>query len=186
MKLIAGLGNPGSKYTNTKHNIGFRITNKLASKYNSKLKKKFFKKANQARISIAGEDILILQPLTYMNLSGGCILGFQKKLGLDLTDLLVVCDDVNLPIGKIRIRPVGSPGGHNGLVSIVDSLGSEEFPRLRIGIKADRPAEDLSKYVLSGFNREQAEAIEGVIDKAVSACESWIDNGIEPTMNKYN
>ena len=186
MKLIAGLGNPGPRYKNTRHNIGFRVTDKIVSKYNGTLKKKFLKKANQANISISGENVLILQPLSYMNLSGGSILRFQKKLRLDLQDLLIVCDDINLPIGKIRIRPAGSPGGHNGLASIIDSLGSEKFPRLRIGIKTDKSVEDLSEYVLSGFNSEQAQIMKQVLDKAVSACESWITDGTEATMNRFN
>lgn len=186
MKLIAGLGNPGQRYKNSRHNIGFRVTDKLVYKYNARLKRKFFKKAREANLSILGERILVLQPLTYMNLSGGCILHFYKRLKLNLKDLLIICDDINLPIGKIRIRAGGSAGGHNGLISIISSLGSEEFPRLRIGIKTEQPIEDLSEYVLSEFEKEQEKIISQVINEAVLACENCIKDGIEVTMNKFN
>lgn len=186
MKLIAGLGNPGRKYVNTRHNIGFRVTDKLVYKYNARFKKKLFKKAREANLEISGERILILQPTTYVNLSGSCIRHFYKRLRLNLKDLLIICDDINLPIGKIRIRPSGSAGGHNGLASIINWLGTEEFPRLRIGTRAEEPVEDFSEYVLSEFSKDQDKIIEHVVDKAVLACESWIKDGIEVAMNKFN
>ena len=186
MKLIAGLGNPGKKYIKTKHNIGFRVTDKLVDKYNARLKKKFLKKAKQANLSLLGQNVLVVQPLTFMNLSGGCILYFYKKLRLDLKDILIICDDINLPVGKIRIRPSGSAGGHNGLASIIDLLGAEEFPRLRVGIRAEEPAEELSEYVLSEFKQEQEPIIKQAVNNAISACESWIKDGTEATMNKFN
>ena len=186
MKLIAGLGNPGKKYVNTRHNIGFRVTDKLVYKYNVRFKKKLFKKAREANLEISGERILILQPTTYVNLSGSCIWHFYKRLKLDLKDLLIICDDINLPIGKIRIRPSGSAGGHNGLASIISWLGTEEFSRLRIGIKTGEPIEDFSEYVLSEFSKSQQQTIEQVIENAILACESWIKDGVEVTMNKYN
>ncbi len=186
MKLIAGLGNPGRKYVNTRHNIGFRVTDKLVYKYNTRFKKKLFKKAREANLEISGKRTLILQPLTYVNLSGSCIWHFYKRLRLNLKDLLIICDDINLPIGKVRIRPSGSAGGHNGLASIINWLGTEEFPRLRIGIKTEEPIEDFSEYVLSEFSKDQDKIIEHVIDKAVLACESWIKDGIEVAMNKFN
>jgi len=186
MKLIAGLGNPGRKYVNTRHNIGFRVTDKLVYKYNARFKKKLFKKAREANLEISGKRTLILQPLTYVNLSGSCIRHFYKRLRLNLKDLLIICDDINLPIGKVKIRPSGSAGGHNGLASIINWLGTEEFPRLRIGIRTEEPIEDFSEYVLSEFSKDQDKIIEHVIDKAVLACESWIKNGIEVAMNKFN
>ncbi|UCH12523.1 MAG: aminoacyl-tRNA hydrolase [Candidatus Omnitrophota bacterium] len=186
MKLIAGLGNPGKKYVNTRHNIGFRVTDKLVYKYNAGFKKKLFKKAKEANLEISGERILILQPTTYVNLSGSCIWHFYKRLKLDLKDLLIICDDINLPIGKIRIRSSGSAGGHNGLASIISWLGTEEFPRLRIGIKTGEPIEEFSEYVLSEFSKSQQQIIEQVIENAILACESWIKDGVEVTMNRYN
>lgn len=185
MKLIAGLGNPGKEYINTRHNIGFCITDALAAKHNAKLKHSLFKKVNKTNLSIPGEEILVIQPLTYMNLSGNCIFKFYKSLKLNLKDILVICDDINLPLGKIRMRASGSAGGHKGLESIINSLGSEDFSRLRIGIKKET-AEDLSEYVLSEFAKEEKGAIEEVIDKAIYACETWIKDGIEIAMNKYN
>lgn len=186
MKLIAGLGNPGQRYKNNRHNIGFRITDKLVFKYNTKLKRKFLKKVKQANLSILGEEVLVVQPLTYINLSGECILHFYKRLNLNLKDILIICDDINLPMGKIRIRPSGSSGGHNGLSSVINSLGSEDFPRLRTGIKTEKPVEDVSEYVLSKFKPEEMKTIEGAVNDAVSACESWIKEGIEAAMNKFN
>lgn len=186
VKLIAGLGNPGRKYENSRHNVGFRVTNRLAYKYNAKLKQNIFSRSRQANVSILSEDVVIVQPLTYMNLSGGCISHFYKKLKLSLQDLLVIYDDVSLPLGKIRLRPGGSSGGHNGVESIITALKSEEFTRLRIGIQAQPLPDNLSEYVLSGFDKEQENIIEGVIDTAVSACESWLRDGAETAMNKFN
>ncbi len=198
MKLIAGLGNPGQKYINSRHNIGFRVTDKLVHKYNATLKRKFLEKVlpafgfaerragRQASLSISGEDVLVVQPLTYMNLSGNYISYLHKRLSLNLKDIFIICDDINLPIGKIRIRPSGSAGGHNGLASIINSLGSEEFPRLRIGIRTGKPIRGLSEYVLSEFEQQENIIIEQIIDNAVSACESWAKDSIEATMNKFN
>lgn len=186
MKLIAGLGNPGRRYKNTRHNIGFRVIDKLANKYNAKLKRQFFQRAKAANLSILGENILVIQPLTFINLSGGCIRHFYKSLKLNLKDLLVICDDINLPLGKIRIRPSGSAGGHNGLTSIIDSLGTEEFPRLRIGVGRAQPIEDFVEYVLLNFAEEEEKTVEQATEEAASACESWIKDGTEVAMNRYN
>lgn len=186
MKLIAGLGNPGKKYENTRHNIGFRATDSLIAKYNAKFKKRFFDNARQANILIAGQAVLVAQPLTYMNISGHSILMFSKKLKIEPGSILVICDDINLPIGKIRIRQSGSAGGHNGLSSIITSLGSEAFPRIRIGIGQQEPAKDLSEYVLSEFTREQNKAIETSISQAVCACVDWVQCPIEKVMSVYN
>ncbi len=186
MKLIAGLGNPGKKYQNNRHNIGFRVTDKLACKYNVKLKKKLLQNCRHANILSLGQDVVIVQPLTYMNRSGDCILYFYKKLSLNLQDILIICDDINLPLGKIRLRPGGSAGGHNGLSSVITSLASEEFLRLRIGIKTDEPISDLSEYVLLNFSKEEEEIIERATDDALCACENWLEYGTETAMNRYN
>jgi len=186
MKLIVGLGNPGRKYANTRHNIGFRVVERIAYKYNAKLKRKFLTKAKLMNLSIFGENIVVIEPQTYINLSGGCVLYFYNRLRLNLQDILIICDDINLPIGKIRIRPKGQSGGHNGLGSVINSLGSENFPRLRIGIKTARPVENLFEYVLSEFKDEEKRIIAQVIDYTVFACESWIKNGIEAAMNRFN
>ena len=186
MKLIAGLGNPGKKYQSNRHNTGFRVTDKLACRYNVKLKKKLWQNCRLAEISASGQGVVIIQPLTYMNRSGDCILYFYKKFKLSLQDILIICDDINLPLGKIRIRPGGSAGGHNGLSSVATSLASEEFPRLRIGIKTDKPVSDLSEYVLLNFSKEEEEIIERAADDALCACENWLEYGTEAAMNRYN
>ncbi|MBN1405637.1 MAG: aminoacyl-tRNA hydrolase [Candidatus Omnitrophica bacterium] len=186
MKLIAGLGNPGTKYINTRHNIGFEITEKLVSRYNAKFKKPFFNKAKEAGISICGEKITVAQPLTYMNLSGNSIFKFYRNLHLNSKDILVVCDDINLPFGKLRMRSAGSAGGHNGLESVINMLGSEDFPRLRVGIKQDADIENLSDYVLSEFTEEECAQMGDIVNRAISACEAWVKDGIEAVMNKYN
>ncbi|MFH0731745.1 MAG: aminoacyl-tRNA hydrolase [Candidatus Omnitrophota bacterium] len=186
MKLLAGLGNPGESYTRTRHNIGFRIADSLAAKYNAKLKKKFLTNAQQASASVLGERIIVLKPLSFMNRSGPCVLHFYKKLNLKLEDILIICDDISLPIGKMRLRPGGQAGGHNGLESIIDSLGDQGFPRLRIGIDNNKTISDLSEYVLSEFTPDEERAMRHIVDNAVNACECWITDGIEAAMNKYN
>ena len=135
---------------------------------------------------MAGEKIVILEPLTYMNLSGPCISGMARYFKLDLKDILVICDDINLGLGKVRLRPSGSAGGHNGLDSTITSLGSEFFPRPRIGIESEDEVKDLSEYVLSDFRKSEELILEDILDKVADMCYSWIENGIEATMNKYN
>ena len=186
MNLVVGLGNPGSKYINTRHNIGFRVVEKLAEKYNTSIRKRLFSNARECRLTSSGRKLLLIQPLTFMNLSGIAVKGYLKRLKLDKDSLLVICDDVNLPFGQIRLRPNGSAGGHNGLSSIIERLGDANFPRLRIGVGSEGTIRDLSEYVLSDFKEDELIDVEGAISQAVAACECWLRVGINKAMNTYN
>ncbi|NQT95679.1 MAG: aminoacyl-tRNA hydrolase [Candidatus Omnitrophica bacterium] len=186
MKLIVGLGNPGTKYINTRHNVGFRVVDELAQRHNTKLKKKLFGNAKEAQFKKYGEKCILIQPYTFMNLSGSCIRGYIRKLDITLDNILVICDDINLPLGTARIRPDGSAGGHNGLESAIKGLGGSVFPRLRVGIKPEAEIDDLSDYVLSDFESDEIGIVKESIVEAADACECWIRDGIDKAMNVYN
>lgn len=186
MKLIVGLGNPGSKYIKTRHNLGFRVVSELAKRCNVELKKKLFGKAKEAGSTLFGKRLTLMQPLTFMNLSGNCVLRYADKFKVSLDSALIICDDINLDLGQIRIRPQGGTGGHNGLESIIKSLGTNNFPRLRIGIKTEEEPGDLAEYVLSDFEKNEAPLAEEAIVKAADLCECWIRYGIDKAMNLYN
>ncbi len=186
MNLVAGLGNPGSKYINTRHNIGFRVVERLAEQCNASIRKRFFANAKECRLTAFGRKILLIQPLTFMNISGVAVSAYLKRLKLARSDMLVICDDVNLSLGKIRIRPNGSAGGHNGLLSIIERLSTTDFPRLRVGIGSEIRITDLSEYVLSDFEPNELTDVEESIVQAAAACECWLKNGIDAAMNRYN
>lgn len=186
MKLIVGLGNPGSKYVNTRHNIGFRVIEKLAQMYNAVVRKKLFTSARECVIRYSGERIVLIQPLSFMNLSGKVVSAYLKRHKLGYESMLVVCDDINLPLGRIRIRPKGSAGGHNGLSSIIESTGTTDFPRLRIGIKTQDIAGDISEFVLSDFDRYEIDRVKEAVPRSIEACECWLRGGIEKAMSIYN
>ena len=185
MKVIAGLGNPGTKYAGTRHNIGFDTVTALADKYNIKLKDKKFNGLIGEGF-IEGEKVMLVQPQTYMNLSGECvglIAGFYK---LEAEDIIVICDDINLDTGRLRIRAKGSAGGHNGLKNIIAHLGTEAFPRIRIGVGEKTEGWDLADYVLARFSGEDEATMRKAIKNAVGAVETWISYDIGKAMNLYN
>ncbi len=156
MKLIVGLGNPGKLYIDSRHNIGFSVARALKKKHKIFLKKDSFTHSLNGKGKIRGKDFILTLPSTFMNLSGVAVSSLLKKYGIDLDNLLVVCDDVDLEFGKMRIKPDGSSGGHKGLASIIDSLRSARFARLRIGIGRPKKKElEVSQYVLSPFSREE-------------------------------
>lgn len=186
MKIIAGLGNPGEKYKNTRHNIGFMATETLASKYN--INGKFDSKFNAiiGKGLIKGEQVLIMQPLTYMNLSGEAVAKVLNWYKADISDLLVVFDDISLDLGIIRFRPSGSAGSHNGIKSIISCCGSQEFARLKIGI-GPNPGEHLwASYVLEKFSEKESELLKKVIPLSVEAVEDYLFSGMNFAQNKYN
>lgn len=189
MKLIIGLGNPGNEYKWTRHNVGFEAIDKLAYDFNINVNKNKFKAIYGEGI-IHGEKVLLIKPLTYMNLSGECVrdfLNFYKDI--ELSDILVICDDINLPLGSIRIRKKGSDGGQNGLKNIIYQLGSDSFPRLRIGIGQKPPHFTLANFVLSKFNKDEEEDIVKGITNATDAIEIFIkdkENGLSNAMNLFN
>lgn len=186
MKIIAGLGNPGDKYKNTRHNIGFMATEAFASKHNisGKLNSKF--NAIVGKGLINGEEIIIVQPLTFMNLSGEAISKVINWYKADISELLVVFDDISLDLGKIRFRPSGSAGSHNGIKSIISCCGGQNFSRIKIGI-GPNPGEHLwASYVLEKFSAEESEILKKIIPFTAEAIENYLLKGINFAQNKYN
>ena len=185
MKLIAGLGNPGDNYFNTRHNIGFAAIDKLCYLYNIKLNLKH--KALMNLCEISGQKIIFAKPQTYMNASGDSVVPIVDFYKVDVKNLIVAHDDMDLPVGKIRLRPGGSGGGHRGIASIIQNFGGlKNFPRVRIGI--GRPPENWSvnSHVLSKFNDEDAKKISAALDELVPAVLCIFREGIDNAMNKFN
>lgn len=183
MKLIVGLGNPGLNYKNTRHNIGFNIVEKVALDCNLKFKRDSIVKSFLAKD--IKKDLLIVKPLTFMNLSGIVVKKIIKNYNVSLEDLLVVYDDVDLNFARLKFTYAASSGGHKGLQSIIDSVESLDFSRLRFGIGHD-DACDTSDYVLSKFNKDQKKILGIAIEKAAQASLLWFEAGIKKTMDKYN
>lgn len=186
MKLIVGLGNPGIIYSGTRHNIGFEVIKQLAKTEKIALKKEKNIKALLGKGKIGDGPVLFSLPLTFMNLSGEAVKSIINRYKIEIADLLVVCDDLDLEFGRIKICSGGSSAGHRGIKSMASSLEGTEFNRLRIGI--GRPKEDLSTsdFVLSRFNRQEKKDILGIINKSVECCNAWVEEGIEKTMNNFN
>jgi peptidyl-tRNA hydrolase, PTH1 family len=184
-KLIVGLGNPGREYEKTRHNVGFDVLDRLAERHGfTPPRREFRGLLREGRI--ADQRVFLLGPQTYMNLSGESLALFLRQKPLEPASLLVVADDIALPVGKLRLRGQGSAGGHNGLKSIIDHLGAKEFPRLRVGVGGPRDPSLQIDFVLGQFSRAERKIIDETIDIAVDAVESWIARGLEPTMNAYN
>jgi len=185
MKLIVGLGNLGRKYDQTRHNVGFEVLDRLAKRFgDAAAKDKFDGRLMEARIG--GERVLLLWPHTFMNRSGESVGPAFEFYKLDLADLLVVCDDFNLPVGKLRFRRDGSAGGQNGLADIIRRLGTEEFARLRLGIGPVPENWDAADFVLSKFAASERDTIEETIARAADGAECWVTDGIETSMNQFN
>lgn len=185
MKLIVGLGNPGRKYEGTRHNIGFEVIAELARRYDvGRPKAKF--NAEIAETIIRNEKTLLMCPLTFMNLSGQSVRAAFDFYKLSRDEILIICDDVNLPLAKLRLRPGGSGGGQNGLNDIIERLGSQQFSRLRIGIDRPPPEWEVSNYVLGRFSTEDLVLIEPSIKLAGDAVACWIGEGIDQAMNRFN
>jgi PTH1 family peptidyl-tRNA hydrolase len=185
MKLIVGLGNPGRKYEKTRHNVGFETLNLVAERSAAPTAKDKFD-GRVAEVTIAGERTLLLWPHTLMNLSGQSVLGALSFYQLQLTELLVVCDDFNLPLGTLRFRSQGSAGGQKGLQDIIRRLGTEEFSRLRIGIGPVPDAWDAADFVLSRFGAGERPVIKETTERAAEGVECWVAEGIAASMNKFN
>jgi PTH1 family peptidyl-tRNA hydrolase len=184
MKLVVGLGNPGRKYQGTRHNVGFQVLREIARRREvGRLKSRFGGEIAEA--SIDGESTVLLWPLTFMNLSGQCVQMAVDYYGLSLGDLLVICDDFNLPLARLRFRPGGSAGGHNGLNDIIRRLGSQ-FNRLRIGIGVPPPQWDVADFVTGRFDPMDQPVIDTAVIAAADAAEYWISAGIQSAMNRYN
>jgi len=185
MKIIVGLGNPGRKYAKTRHNVGFMVASALADKHGIRLSTKAFNSLI-GRGRVLGEEVIVALPQTYMNRSGEALKAILSRKKTGICDLLVVCDDVNLSLGIIRIRDGGSAGGHNGLTSIIEYLGSGGFARLRIGIGKDTKSADLSGYVLSVFKKAEEAILDEAVETSVDCCETWINGGVKGAANQFN
>ncbi|MCI6696444.1 MAG: aminoacyl-tRNA hydrolase [Solobacterium sp.] len=185
MKLIVGLGNPGKKYENTRHNTGFAVIDRTLAKLNVELDKNKFN-ADYTMINRNGEKIYILKPLTYMNLSGEAVAPFMKYFGIEPEDLVVVHDDLDLPVGKIRLRQSGSCGGQNGMRNIIDLLGDSNIKRIRVGIGKD-PLIPVVDYVLGKTKKEDLEVYNQALDKASDALIYWLDHDdFSKVMSNFN
>jgi PTH1 family peptidyl-tRNA hydrolase len=185
VKIVAGLGNPGGPYRGTRHNVGFEVVDLLARRHDLAFEAAPAD-AVQAKWRTNGDVVLVAKALTFMNLSGPPIAELVRYYRVSLTDLLVVSDDVNLPLGRLRLRPGGSEGGHNGLRSVADALGTVDYPRLRIGVGRGDERRDLADHVLARFDEDEQPGIGGAIARAADAVEAWIQQGFETVMNAYN
>lgn len=195
MKLIVGLGNPTSEYVGTRHNIGFEVIDRLSQRLSLALapgefdrlaKAKFNGLVMDGALPGGGEKLLLLKPLTYMNLSGKSVQSAMAFYQLSPPDILIALDDLALPCGKIRLRAGGSSGGHNGLKDIERVLGTNEYPRLRLGIDAPPPRIPGRDYVLGRFTAAQRELLDPAVDRAASAALAFVESGIAAAMNRFN
>lgn len=186
MFIIAGLGNPKKEYDNTRHNIGFAMIDKMAEKYHISVKD-IRNKAMTGKGIVNGQKVLLVKPMTFMNLSGESIRPLVDYYKTDITqELIVISDDINLPAGQIRIRKKGSAGGHNGLKNIIAQLGSEEFQRIRIGVGGKPENYDLADYVLGHFSREEKSVLDKAVLMAVEAAEIMLAKETDRAMNEFN
>lgn len=185
MKLLIGLGNPGSKYELTRHNAGFWVVDALAEQLGVSVKDAKVK-AMVGEARVGGERLVLAKPMTYMNLSGESVQGLTAMYRTPLSAVLVVYDDLDLPTGALRLRASGSPGTHNGMRSIVASMGTQQIPRLRMGIGLPGPHEDVAKYVLTPLPRDEVKLMAEAVARASDAVRLWVSLGIEAAMNQYN
>ncbi len=182
MKAIVGLGNPGEEYRATRHNVGFDVVDELARRWNVNLKSW---KSIAGLAIVRDRGALLAEPRTFMNASGEAVRRIAAFHKIDPADVLIVVDEVQLPVGRLRIRPFGSAGGHNGLKSVIEHVG-EAFPRLRIGIGRGDPRCDLADHVLSTFGRDERDVIDRAVVRAADAVETFVAEGITATMNRFN
>ncbi|MHC4600041.1 MAG: aminoacyl-tRNA hydrolase [Planctomycetota bacterium] len=183
MKLVAGLGNPGARYARTRHNLGFRVADRLAERASVAFGPDRAE-AWTARLRWGEEAVIVVKPQTFMNLSGGAVEPLARWYRIEPDSILVVCDDLDLPQGRIRIRRGGGDGGHRGLASVLNALGTEAVPRLRIGI--ERSAMDPEAWVLAPMEGEEMAFFDDAVESAADAVETWATDGIETSMNRFN
>ena len=185
MKIVVGLGNPGSEYSQTRHNVGFMAIDAWAAKHGVVTWKNKFE-AQIAEIKINNEQVILVKPQTYMNLSGVAVAPIVKWYKAQLEDVIIIYDDMDTTLGKIRLRRKGSAGGHNGIESILVNLGQEDFPRVRVGISRPPQGWTVVGYVLGKFSKEEQGIVVEVLEKIGLALESWLKEGLDKAMNKFN
>ena len=185
MKLVAGLGNPGAKYRGTRHNVGFEVMDLMARRHGL-----VFETAPadalQTRWRRPDDAVVLVKPLTFMNVSGQAILALAHFYKVSLADVLVVTDDVNLPVGRLRLRATGTDGGHNGLKSVAEHLATIDYSRLRIGVGRGDLRRDLADHVLARFEPDEESGIEAAVARAADAVETWVSDGLAKAMNVFN
>jgi PTH1 family peptidyl-tRNA hydrolase len=182
-RLVLGLGNPGERYRGSRHNLGFRVARELAQRRDVEMDRL------ECNALVARDgDLLLAMPQTFMNRSGYAARCLVERYGIASGDLLVVYDDVELPLGRLRLRPGGGPGGHRGMESVIHNLRTEAVPRLRLGIRPENLAagEDLVEFVLAPFPADERPLVERLVERAAEACEAWLEHGIDSAMNRFN
>ncbi len=184
--LIVGLGNPGEKYEGTRHNVGWRVADELGERGRFPIQRLKFRALTNTAV-IGGQSALVMKPVTYMNLSGEAVAEAARFYKLPPDHVLIISDDVDLPVGRLRLRKGGSAGGHNGLKSVIQHLGTDQFPRLRLGVGAKpRPDYDMVDWVLSRFQGEDKQRVDEAVLRAADAVECLLRDGIEKAMNRFN
>ncbi len=184
MRLIVGLGNPGRRYRVTRHNVGARVVEALARRHGVTLREEGW--ADVGALTLDGVRVLLARPQTYVNVSGTAVADLRRRHRVPLPHLLVVYDDLDLPLGQIRLRAGGGHGGHNGMRSIIDALGEQGFPRLRLGIGRPPAGVDPADYVLGRFDRTEAALVDAAVERAAEAVEMFVREGIERAMSAFN
>jgi len=183
VELVVGLGNPGAEYVATRHNVGFRVVDELARRSGAA---SWQRRGSSLVIGVErGRPVVLAKPQTYMNRSGVAVLALATAIGVVPASILVVADDVDLPLGRLRLRRTGGPGTHNGLRDVVDAVGTG-FPRLRVGVRGERPWDDLADYVLAPFETDEQSAVDAVVARAADAVEATLREGLGPAMNRFN
>jgi PTH1 family peptidyl-tRNA hydrolase len=183
VKLVVGLGNPGPKYRDTRHNVGFWVVDAVAARWDIG---HVWRQQDEALVAKQAGGPALIKPLTFMNLSGFAVSRLRQFYHVEAADMLVVVDEIALPLGRLRARRGGSAGGHNGLKSIIEQLGTQDFPRLRVGVGRGDTRRDLADHVLSKFDADEREVIEAAVLRAADAAEMFISDGIERVMNTFN
>jgi PTH1 family peptidyl-tRNA hydrolase len=186
LRLIVGLGNPGEEYARTRHNAGFLAVDELGRRWRAVWKRERKFDAHVAKTATDSGAVLLCKPVTFMNASGKAVAALATFYRVSPADCLVVVDDADLPMGELRMRPAGSSGGHHGLESIEEHLGTREFPRLRIGIGRRGAVREITGHVLGRFSRDEAEIVEKVMERAANQAECWLNEGVQKAMNKFN
>jgi peptidyl-tRNA hydrolase, PTH1 family len=183
--LIVGLGNPGPEYERTQHNLGFLVIDRLGERNSIRITRQD-SKALTGMGKIAGQDVILAKPQTFMNLSGPSVKALAEKHGVESSRIVIVYDELDLPWTGVRIRPKGSSGGHHGMDSLIRSLGTQDFPRIRLGIHPGHPVANGAQYVLSPFRKSQLQELDELLDHGAGAVESIIAEGVEMSMTKFN
>lgn len=185
MKMVIGLGNPGKQYENTRHNIGFQVIDELADRLGAtSMQSKF--NGMYTVIHRPEGKVMLVKPLTYMNLSGECVRPLMDYYDVDVEDIIVLYDDLDFPPGELKLRQKGSAGGHNGMKSLIQHLGTDQFKRIRLGIGRPTNGMKIADYVLSNFSKEETTEIQAMVDKSTDACIEWLQTSFLEVMNQYN